>query len=81
MDNEQVLKLFSRLKQTQEGIDLLEYLEFVDVQNFKDFKKSDSSMNDIHKGIAIAYEGLIKLFNLCDDSLKQDVNPHSDWGN
>jgi len=49
-------------------------------QNIKDFMKSSSDMNDIHKGIALTYDGLIKLFNVCDDKLNQVETPHNEWG-
>ena len=69
MGNEEVLKMFSRLKQSEEGLDFLKFLVEMSKRNYEEFKKASNDMNDICKGKAIALDELIKLFETCDDKL------------
>lgn len=69
MGNDDVLKIFSRLKQSEEGLDFINYLEELSKKNYEEFKKASNDMNDICKGKAIAIDDLIKLFKICDDKL------------
>lgn len=72
MDN--ILKLHSRLKSTEDGLDYVEYLKYLSLENYEAFKKDKSEFNDIHKGYALAIDSLIKTFELCDDKLANKAN-------
>ena len=68
---EELLKVVSRIKATQDGIDLYEFLLTLSRNNYKAFKSSPNEFNDIHKGQAIALDGIIELFESCDDKLRK----------
>lgn len=65
------MKLFSRLRNTSDGIELLDYLKKLSVDNYEAFKKDESAADEIHKGYAIAIDSLIKLFEVSDELLHQ----------
>ena len=70
MDNEQLLKVLSRLSKDVDGKEFITYLHQLAKDNYEAFKLSkDSSTNDIHKGYAIAIDGLIKAFDTSDQKL------------
>lgn len=71
MEEDSVYKMISRIKHSEEGLDFIEYLKKLSLDNYEEFKLSDSRCNDVCKGVAIAYDNLIKLFEKCDDKLKQ----------
>jgi hypothetical protein len=62
MDNNQIYSLIKRIKQTQDGLDFIEYLKELSKNNYEEFKVCDNKHNDVVKGIAIAYDSLIKVF-------------------
>ena len=64
-------KMFSRIKQTSDGIDFIEFLKVLSHNNYMAFKASPTEMNDVHKGQAIAIDELIKVFEVCDHKLNQ----------
>jgi hypothetical protein len=66
---EEILKMFSRLKQDADGIDFIDFLKSMSLKNYEEWKRVASDMNDIHKGKALVYDELIKLFEECDDKL------------
>lgn len=65
------MKLFSRLRNTADGIELLEYLKKLSSDNYEAFKKDEYAANEIHKGYAIAIDSLVKLFEVSDELLHQ----------
>lgn len=67
--HEEILKMFSRLKQTTEGLDFVAYLKTMSAKNYEEWKRLPFDMNDVKKGQAIVYDDLIKLFEECDDKL------------
>lgn len=71
MDNTQIKSLLNRIKQTQDGLDFIEYLKELSKLNYEEFKVCDSRHNDVVKGIAIAYDTLIKVFDNCSDNVLQ----------
>jgi hypothetical protein len=71
MDNKQIYSLIKRIKQTQDGLDFIEYLKEMSKINYEEFKSCDSSHNDVVKGIAIAYDSLIKVFEKNTDNTIQ----------
>ncbi len=71
MDNAQTIKLLYRIKQTQDGLDFIEYLKELSKNNYEEFKVCDSKYNDVVKGMANAYDGLIKVFETCTDNIVQ----------
>ena len=82
MDNP--LRLFARLKESSDGMELLEFLKETSRQNYEGFKRSSSDMNDIYKGQAIAIDGLVTLFESAADKLAQieqgkDTKVKSEW--
>ena len=81
---EEMLKVFSRLKATQDGTDFVDFLIDLSKQNYRVWKKSDASMNDVCKGQALAIDSLVDLFDTCDAKLQQLsenteplINPYS----
>jgi len=66
-----IVKLFSRLRNTADGIELLEYLKKLSSDNYEAFKKDEYAANEIHKGYAIAIDSLVKLFEVSDELLHQ----------
>lgn len=72
MDNNQINALLYRIKQTQDGLDFIEYLKELSLNNYEEFKKCPSDCNDIVKGSAIAYDHLIKVFEKCSDKIIQN---------
>lgn len=71
MASEQELRTLSFIKQTQDGLDFINFLEKLSKKNYEEFKGCDRDKMEIHKGIALALDNLIKLFDVCDDKLKQ----------
>jgi hypothetical protein len=71
MLNDQTYKLIARIKQTQDGLDFVEYLKECAKENYEEFKVCSSEHNDVVKGIAIAYDTLIKVFENCTDKVIQ----------
>ena len=72
-------KLLNRIKQTQDGLDFIEYLKTLSCQNYQSFKKDDSDKNDVYKGYAIAIDDLIKAFE--NASEKQASIKDIEWTN
>lgn len=68
--DENILKTFSRLKDSADGIDFIAYLELLSKENYAAFKCDKQEMNDIHKGYAIAIDCLLETFNNCDNALQ-----------
>lgn len=60
-------KLLYRIKQTQDGLDFIDLLKILSLNNYESFKKDNSTSNDIYKGYAIAIDGLIKAFESASD--------------
>jgi hypothetical protein len=69
MDNQQIYSLLYRIKQTQDGLDFIKYIKELSKNNYEEFKACDSKHNDVVKGIAIAYDTLIKVFDKCSDNV------------
>ena len=74
MNNEQRDKLLYRIKQTQDGLDFIEYLKQLSHENYNEWKCCNNNYQDgIVKGVAIAYDNLIKVFENCvDKEVKKD---------
>jgi len=71
MDNKQTQALLYRIKQTQDGLDFIEYIKDLSKNNYEEFKVCDSKYNDVVKGMALAYDNLIKVFDICTDKVIQ----------
>jgi len=71
MDNNQIQALLYRIKQTQDGLDFIDYLKSLSKGNYEEFKVCDSKYNDVVKGYALAYDTLIKVFDNCTDKVIQ----------
>jgi hypothetical protein len=80
MDNQAQLRLLSRIKSTQDGLDFLKFLEELSKKNYEEFKKATNDMNDVCKGKALALDALIELFHLCDLKLQEGTTHNLDWG-
>lgn len=74
MSNDQIQALFYRIKQTQDGLDFIEYLKELYQNNYEEFLECDSKYNDVVKGVGIAYKGLIKVFDNCTDKVIQKID-------
>jgi hypothetical protein len=70
VSEERILKTLSRIKSTQDGIDLIEYLQTLSKDNYIAFKREGSSMNDVHKGYALAIDSLLETFESCEIKIK-----------
>ena len=71
MDNNQIKALLRRIKQTQDGLDFIELLKQLSDNNYTEFKSCSTDKNDIIKGKAQAYDGLIKVFEKATDNMLQ----------
>ncbi len=69
---EEQRKLFIRIKQTQDGLDFIEYLKELGRENYNVFLECDPKFNDYVKGIGVAYNSLIKDFENCADKVIQN---------
>jgi len=77
--DDQILNVFSRLSKHDDGIEFIEYLKKLSKDNYEAFKQANSQMNDIHKGYALAIDNLIKVFETCDDKLKETDKKIPSW--
>ena len=78
--NEDILRMFSRIAQSADGIELLEYLKKLSYDNYEAYKKDDASANEIHKGYAIAIDSLIKLLEQSSEVLsKRSKVEQGEW--
>jgi len=77
MANDQEYRTLSFIKQTQDGLDFIEYLEKLSKKNYNEFLRCDKDKSEVHKGIAIALDNLIKLFEHCDNKEKQHEYDYS----
>jgi hypothetical protein len=83
LHNNDILRLFSRLSASGEGIELKEYLQELSSINYEAFKNDNPQYNEMHKGYGIAIDSLIKLLDSAVDILanqeknqKLDVSEH-----
>ena len=66
--------MLRNIKVSPEGSDFIEYLKVLSLDNYNAFKKDDPSMNDIHKGYALAIDGLIHILESADkEATKHEV--------
>jgi len=73
MSEEQTKKLLKRLRDTQDGMDFIEYLKTLSCDNYRRFKRDPSDQNDIHKGYALCVDSLIEAFQTCGEN--ETVDP------
>jgi len=64
--NSRIEIMLRNIKVSPEGSEFIEYLKELSQENYKAFVKDDSSMNDIHKGYAIAIDSLIHTLEVAD---------------
>lgn len=67
-----MLKVFTRIKLTQDGIDFIEFLKSLSKQNYLAWKKCSSEFNDLFKGQAMAIDSLIEQFATCEQRLREE---------
>ena len=65
----ETLKLISRIKQSPDGQEFMDYLNQLSKDNYIAFKQSPSSESEKHKGYSICIDSLIKVFETCTDRL------------
>ena len=58
--------MLRNIKVSPEGSEFIEYLKVLSSDNYAAFKKDDASMNDIHKGYALAIDSLIHILEVSD---------------
>jgi len=81
MDERQIFITVNNIKNTQDGVDFLKFLEDLSKRNYEEFKKADTDMNNICKGKALALDSLINLFNTCSSKLNSSDTPDTPtWG-
>jgi hemerythrin superfamily protein len=68
---EETLKMLSRIKQTADGKEFIEFLKTLSDTNYKTWKNTDSTLNDLMKGQAIAIDEMISLFTNCEQKLAE----------
>lgn len=59
MQDNQTEEMLKRVMISQEGIDFVDYLKQLSLDNYKAFKAGSSEENEIHKGYALAIDSLI----------------------
>lgn len=69
--DERTKLMLKRVKSSPDGADLIEWLETIEKDNFISFRGADSKLNDVHKGIAICIDRILKAFRQCDK--KEDI--------
>ena len=74
MDEDKVLRLCSRIFASEDGIELVEYLEQLSKDNYQAFLNDAQEFNEMHKGYAQSLEHLIKLFKTSSDRLARKGN-------
>lgn len=74
--DEQVLKVFSRLKREPDGQELISFLEKTSKDNYSIWKDMGG---DVLRGKAMAYDYLIKLFETCDDKIASQTINQDEW--
>ena len=62
LNEEPIRSVVRHIMQSADGQDLIEYFQELSDDNYESFKRSDSSMNDIHKGYALCIDNLIEVF-------------------
>lgn len=62
---ESVLKLLDRIKKTQDGKELIEYLNELSAMNYRVFKKSSPDTDEFCKGYAVCVDSIIESFENC----------------
>lgn len=77
MDN--ILKVVSRIKRTSDGPDFMAYLDGLSKKNYLEWKNTTSEVSDILKGKAFIIDELIKLFETCDDKLRNSEGKTQEW--
>jgi hypothetical protein len=75
---DEMLKVFSRIFNTSDGKDLVEFLENLSKETYCQWKRSDSSLNDIFKGQMIAIDDLIQVISTADEKLAQIANKQNE---
>ena len=68
--DENLLKCLGRLKNSYDGIEFIEFLKTLSNNNYIAWKLSPHEFNDIHKGQAVALDGILEEFNNCEEKLK-----------
>ena len=69
MVDENLLKTVSRIYNSDDGQELIEFMRRLSSNNYKAWKQSPTEFGDLHKGQAIAIDELIDLFDTCDIKL------------
>lgn len=73
---EKVVKMLARIKATADGKDLIEYIKELDRANYTAFKRCPPEGDAVHKGIAKAYDHLIKIFE--EATFQEKLDPADD---
>ena len=71
LSREQIMSFGRKLQAQGDLLDLLTYFQDLSEENYQSFKKSDSEMNDIHKGYALCIDNLSQVFEACLEEDKQ----------
>lgn len=78
--DEQILKVLSRIKATDDGQDLIELIRRLSQNNYKQWKQNTQEFNDVHKGQAIALDELLSLFENCEQKLLvKEIKETNEW--
>ena len=59
MRDSKTIEMLKRVMISQEGIDFVDYLKELSLENYKSFKVGSVEENEIHKGYALAIDSLI----------------------
>jgi hypothetical protein len=76
--DDQTRQLLKRIKHSADGPEFLEYLRFLSLHNYAAFKRDAQEYNELHKGIALAYDQILEDFAGCEEADKA-INPINIW--
>lgn len=72
MTAEQIEKLLLRIKRSDDGPELIEYLEQLSADNYKSWKSDIPERDQEHKGYAKCIDSLLKSFQDCSKEKEVD---------
>lgn len=76
-----LLRAIARIRYSDDGVDLLEYLDELSKKNYKLMKYSDPTLHSIYVGRAQAIDEIKDFILDADTKLKEVTAEHpSDWG-
>jgi hypothetical protein len=76
--DEQLLRLLTRIKLTQDGVDFIAFLNTLIEKTYEEWL-STTENNDILKGKVIVLKDLVKAFETSDEKLSSYKSTQKEW--